>query len=198
MRVHAFLEHWGIINFNVDPNNKPTNPLLPKSFNFKSPVYVDASSFLVKDAIPNFGNKIGDNAVILTNKQNEEFRTLYPINTTPESLFRTIFNKNSVNVINQINFLSKNYRPKCDMCSKLCNIEWYMQSDPNNAIEKLNKSEAEENFNHVKESLLICENCYDKGNLPKGLSKEDFELANFFNIVNPSESNILYFILRIP
>ena len=48
MRIHAFLEHWGLINFNVDPSNKPTNPLLPKAFNYKSPVYVDASSFMVK------------------------------------------------------------------------------------------------------------------------------------------------------
>jgi hypothetical protein len=48
MRIHAFLEHWGIINFNVDPSSKPTNPLLPKAFNYKSPVYVDASSFTTK------------------------------------------------------------------------------------------------------------------------------------------------------
>lgn len=48
MRIHAFLEHWGIINFTVDPSTKPLNPLLPKAFNYKSPIYVDASSFLVK------------------------------------------------------------------------------------------------------------------------------------------------------
>jgi hypothetical protein len=48
MRIHAFLEHWGLINFNVESGNKPTNPLIPKAFNYKSPVYVDASSFLVK------------------------------------------------------------------------------------------------------------------------------------------------------
>jgi len=48
MRIHAFLENWGIINFSIDPINKPTNPLMPKAFNFKSPVYVDSSSFLVK------------------------------------------------------------------------------------------------------------------------------------------------------
>jgi hypothetical protein len=48
MRIHAFLEHWGIINFNVDPSSKPTNPLLPRAFNYKSPIYVDASSFSAK------------------------------------------------------------------------------------------------------------------------------------------------------
>lgn len=48
MRIHAFLEHWGLINFHIDPNTKPVNPLTPKAFNYKTPVYVDASSFLAK------------------------------------------------------------------------------------------------------------------------------------------------------
>lgn len=184
MRIHAFLEHWGLINFNVDPNNKPTNPLLPKVFNYKSPVYVDASSFIVKDGIPNFGNKIGDNSVVFTNKQGEELRTLYPINSNPENLFRTIFDKNSINVIHQINFLAKNYRPKCDICSNLCNIDWYMQTSPPNTG-LINK---ENNLSQLKDSLIICENCYEISNFPKGLTKEDFEMANFYNVINPNES----------
>ena len=134
MRIHAFLEHWGLINFNIDPNSKPTNPLLPKVFNYKSPVYVDASSFLVKgkflffiilEGLPNFGNKIGDNSIILTDKSGDEIKTLFPINSTPEMLFRTIFNKNSQNILNTMNFLAKNYRPKCDFCSNLCGLDWY-------------------------------------------------------------------------
>lgn len=43
MRIHAFLEHWGIINFNLDPINKSNNNVLPKAFNFKSPIYLDIS-----------------------------------------------------------------------------------------------------------------------------------------------------------
>lgn len=143
------------------------------------------------DSISNFGNKIGDNPVILTDKQGEEIRTLYPINATPESLFRTIFNKNSLNIVNQINFLAKNYRPKCDMCSKLCNMEWYMQIGGSSTT--LNEEKNIKNpFDTIKESLLLCEGCLESGNLPKGLSIENFELANFFNIVNPSESKLKY------
>ncbi len=48
LRIHSFLEHWGIINFNVDPSNKPTNPILAKSYTYRNPIYVDASSFIVK------------------------------------------------------------------------------------------------------------------------------------------------------
>jgi hypothetical protein len=68
-------------------------------------------------------------------------------------------------------------------------MEWYMQmggplvniSDEKNAANQLDL---------IKESLLICESCYESGNLPKGLFKDNFEPANFFNIVNPSESKM--------
>ncbi len=82
--------------------------------------------FNILDSVPNFGNKIGDNNVILTDKSGEEIKTLYPINSTPEMLFRTIFNKNSQNVLNTMNFLAKNYRPQCDLCSNLCGLDWYI------------------------------------------------------------------------
>jgi hypothetical protein len=62
-------------------------------------------------------------------------------------------------------------------------MEWLMQTGGfSNTEEKLNS------FDAVKESLLLCEICFETGNFPKGLSKENFEPANFFNIVNPSES----------
>jgi hypothetical protein len=41
---------------------------------------------------PNFGNKMGENAVIIT-KNGEEVKTVYPINNNPENLLKTIFNK---------------------------------------------------------------------------------------------------------
>lgn len=83
-----------------------------------------------------------------------------------------------------MNFLAKNYRPKCDMCSGLCDLDWYMQ----------NLKKGENIYNQLfsmkdkeKDALLLCENCFETGNYPKNLTKEDFELGNFFNIVNPSE-----------
>jgi len=51
---------------------------------------------------------------------------------------------------------------------------------------EINKED--ENLYHIRDSLLICDNCFETGNFPKGLKKENFETANFFNIVNPSES----------
>jgi hypothetical protein len=97
-------------------------------------------------------------------------------------LFRSIFSKNSMCVTNQINFLAKNYRPKCDICSNLCGLEWYVQN-------QVEISTEEDPFKKVKNSMLVCEKCFQGGNIPKGLTKEDFEIANFYNIAKPSESN---------
>ena len=192
LRVHAFLEHWGLINFKVDPMIKPTNPFLPKAFNFKSPIYVDASTFLVKEGNNN-STKMGNNNVILTNKAGEEIRTLFPINNHPESLFRSFFNKNNT-VLNQVNFLTKNYRPKCDLCEELCELDWYITNKTNgkkpfdfndnsseNQIPSILSNSSEDNI------LLICENCYEKKEYPSPLTKDDFELSNVFNILMPNE-----------
>ena len=96
-------------------------------------------------------------------------------NLTLDNSFRIIFNENSLNSLNQINFLAKNYRPICDLCNKLCNIDWYM-------LRKKNI--------HDK-SFLLCEVCFDSEKLnSEQFSKDDFEMANFFNIINPSESKL--------
>ena len=211
LRIHAFLEHWGIINFKVDPLLKPTNMFLPKSFNFKNPIYIDATSLLLKDNNNNSTNKIGNNNIIIVNNINNnnnnsnnnnnnqtnlnnnqnnsndnnnnnnllpETRTLYPINNHPESMFRSFFNKNSNMVNHQINFLTKNYRPKCDLCMNLCDLDWYITKE--SVIKNLN------NNNNNNSSFLICENCYEKNLFPKDLKKEDFELSNIFNIFEPN------------
>lgn len=41
MRIHAFLEHWGLINFNLESANKINKTFHPKIFNFKSPLYLN-------------------------------------------------------------------------------------------------------------------------------------------------------------
>ena len=80
-----------------------------------------------------------------------------------------------MNSLVQINFLAKNYRPKCDICKKVCHIDWY----------SLRRQE------YNNESFLICEVCFENEKFNKqNYKKENFEMANFFNIINPLESNI--------
>ncbi len=190
LRIHSFLEFWGIINFNIDPNTRPVNPLLPKAHNYKTPVYVDASSFLVrgkkyfnKDPTissssnnsyslsfnsQNLGFKFGDNTVVLNDSSGNEVRMFYPINNIPENLFRSAFNK-STNMLNQINFIAKNFRPKCDVCNQLCELEWH--------------SKKFTEFNQKVFSLILCDICFKANSFPKDLKHSDFSTSNLFDFV---------------
>ena len=184
IRLHSFLEHWGLINFKVDPLLKPTNSFLPKSYNFKCPIYIDAVYLLEKNS-NNSSNKVGNNNVILTNKNGEEIRTLFPIHNHKENLYRRFFSENTNLINNQINFLTKHYRPKCDLCTNICEIDWYITKENNSILNEENTFYKQiENKNNM---MLICENCYKKGDFPLGLSKEDFEMSNVYNIFVPND-----------
>ena len=215
LRIHGFLEHWGIINFKVEPMMKPVTPFLPKAFNFKAPVYIEASSLVVMENNSNL-NKIGNNNVIITNKNGEELAMLFPINNHPENLFKSFLNgEKSVNPYNQVHFLAKNYRPKCDKCDNLCGLDWYITTNKNpnstfdfneqltTVLPKQTQQQQNTSTNTVNNSgvkneipsilvnykhdgmLLFCETCYEQGEFPKGLTKDDFELSNVFNIFTP-------------
>ena len=168
LRIHSFLEHWGLINYKVDPKYKPNNTFVPKTFNYKPPIYIDSNSFIIERDNNSQSTYIGNNNIVLTDK-GKELRTLYPINKLSENIFRSFligYNnnlsannninmlnnqymnnnlnnsmnnnlnnsmnnnlnniKNGVNKIPQINFLIKNYRPKCDLCQQLCSLDWYI------------------------------------------------------------------------
>jgi len=44
-----------------------------------------------------------------------------------EKYLNFVFQSNSTNIINQTNFLDKNFRPKCDLCGNLCDMEWFVR-----------------------------------------------------------------------
>ena len=170
LRLHKQLEKWGLINFKIDPKFKPNNNFVPKSFNFKSPIYIDSSTFIIeKDN--NSSNVIGNNNIVLTN-QGKELMTLYPINKVSENIFRSFLmgtkninnqmmnsnnlndninnntQKNGVNKVPRVNFLLKNYRPKCDLCEKICSMDWYITKG-NNFNEMVSEiKEQESNINN--------------------------------------------------
>ena len=107
MHLHDFLQKWGLINFKLDPKYKPNNNFAPKALNYKSPIYIDSSSFLIEKDNNSSSNVIGNNNIIITN-QGKELRTLYPINKISENVFRSflIGNKNINNVNNNQNMIN--------------------------------------------------------------------------------------------
>lgn len=101
---------------------------------------------------------------------------MFPISNCPEHLFRSVFSsKGGVNPINQTNFLAKNYRFKCDECSKLCGLSFYVE-----------KHSQEEDY--LKKTIVICEQCYNENKVPKSINKENLQVSNFYSVVNPRES----------
>ena len=180
IHLHDFLQKWGLINFKLDPKYKPNNNFAPKAINYKSPIYIDSSSFLIEKDNNSASNVIGNNNIIITNK-GKELRTLYPINKISENVFRSFLignkninnnhniinnnnannninvnntnnniNINGVNKISRINFLLKNYRPKCDLCEKLCSMDWYITkgNDFSQLFEQIKEQENNDNNNN--------------------------------------------------
>ena len=181
IHLHDFLQKWGLINFKLDPKYKPNNNFAPKALNYKSPIYIDSSSFLIERDNNSASNVIGNNNIIITNK-GKELRTLYPINKISENVFRSFLignkninsnqniinnnnannnnvnvnntnnniNINGVNKISRINFLLKNYRPKCDLCEKLCSMDWYITkgNDFSQLFEQIKEQENNDNNNN--------------------------------------------------
>jgi hypothetical protein len=96
-----------------------------------------------------------------------------------------------------LSFISKNYRPKCDICCGICDIDWFTQKQS----EKDKLPQENHQNNHLgniilkntesPKPLLLCNKCFESGKFPKSLTKDDFEFSNFFNIVSSGESKII-------
>ena len=219
MHLHDFLQKWGLINFKLDPKYKPNNNFAPKALNYKSPIYIDSSSFLIEKDNNSSSNVIGNNNIIITN-QGKELRTLYPINKISENVFRSFLignkninnvnnnqnminnsnvnnninvnntnnniNTNGVNKISRINFLLKNYRPKCDLCEKLCSMDWYITkgNDFSQLFEQI--KEQENNINNSNNNNLNNEN-----------NNINIEENNNNNNENKNQNNNSNFIISI-
>ena len=197
LRIHAFLEHWGLINFKLNKVFKPNTSFLPKAFNFKSPIYIDTNYFLIDN---NFVNNFDNNNIIITNSKNKKIRTLYPINniSTKNLKYLNFAEENSqkTGIFKKINFLMKNYRPKCDICGNLCTINWYIPKENIEDINEDNDSDINidinvDSENENKDFCLICEYCYNNNDVtfPNNLKKENFELSSIYNLLSKDKLN---------
>ena len=208
MHLHSFLQKWGLINFKLEPKYKPNNNFVTKTLNYKAPIYIDSSTFLIEKDNNSSSNVIGNNNIIITNK-GKELRTLYPINKISENIFRSFLignknisnnnpniinnqnniisnvnninnvnnniNVNGVNKISRINFLIKNYRPKCDLCEKLCSMDWYITKG-NDFSHLFDQIKEQENNNNNNNNNLNMNN--NESNITNNSNKEESENKN--------------------
>ena len=217
MRIHSFLENWGLINFKSNLKFKPN--FIPKAFNFKSPIYIDYNLFMYDNSpktenINNYNSP--ESPIVLTNK-NKCISTLYPINKISNEIFnkfldnltnieKELKSNNNTNSdfyknFQNINFLSQNYRPKCDICDNFCMVNWYISKE--NSVKNNNENEIESDNDMgvsisidekslKKDFCLICEECYNNKDipLPKNLKRENFEVSTVYNLFSKDKLNL--------
>ena len=221
MRIHSLLEHWGLINFKLNQKFKPS--FIPKALNFKSPVYIDSNLFMLdndnnKDSnnsnIEKYNNP--ESSIVLIN-QKKKIATLYPINKISNKIFNNfIDNFQNLNKyidenpdldlkkIYKINFLLKNYRPKCDVCGNFCTMEWHISKDNlNNAKNNDDEKDDVESSNEINVSIsideksvnrefyIVCEECFANNEipLPNNLKRENFEICSIYNLFSKEKIN---------
>ena len=77
-----------------------------------------------------------------------------------------------------MNFIAKNYRFKCEHCSNLCDMFFYMEK------------RVCEDF--LKASKIVCDECYKKdqeSNAPN-FNKDNFECTSIFSLLNSPDCKI--------
>lgn len=98
-----------------------------------------------------------------------------------EHLFRSLFNQkiSAVSPTNQLWFISKHFRLKCDNCAKLCCFEFYIENSTNSQ---------QKNELNLKESIIICLTCAQLKEFPSSIDKSCLVLSNLFSILSGDKS----------
>lgn len=157
IRLHAFLEHWGLINFNVDPQLRPTKIQLGGSGNINNTIIdVAAKGYL----------KINEAEQIAQYFQKAESQS---VTNSSQNIYLLAAKK--------INLISQHKRPTCNFCGNLCGAFWYKKkaSSDNLREEKALKAMGEMESLHntlknLSSTYLLCKECFTQGNIPRILS----------------------------
>jgi len=166
IRLHAFLEHWGLINFNVDPCLKPPKVHLSHSGAI-SPSVIDAAS-----------------KGYLRIQEAEHIASYSQERTASDDL--------TLIAAKKINLIASKKRPGCNFCGNACGYHWYKKRSPLNSFDK--KEEAilklmgedqslHQTLKNLTQTYILCQECYNLGNFPKVLQAQDFEACTLESLL---------------
>jgi SWI/SNF related-matrix-associated actin-dependent regulator of chromatin subfamily C len=156
LRVHSFLEHWGLINFGVDPDTRPHNAVMksirPESWNaapiIDQPSHTNAANAAVETGVPR---------LLLFDEAPTCRRSVPPISL--KSAVDASKGKNSADVQlatrREVYAAAAAIKYECDACGEDCSRMRYHcvgQAD-----------------------LDLCPTCFANGRYPITLSARDFE-----------------------
>lgn len=132
IRVHAFLEKWGLINFSVQPELKPQRFSLIKEVSY-SKVLVNAT-----------------NKHHLTKNEGEYLSTLYDVESTavdqsedkPQPVKRLI----DQDCLRKLNLITAKERPFCSLCQALVGFSWRQSQQGTVCNQCFEKAETKESY----------------------------------------------------
>ena len=121
VRVHAFLEKWGLINFNVQPELKPVRPSLIKESTY-SKVLINAANalHLTKNETEYLSNLFDVEAEMVTQK------ALSQPNSEVKQSDQGISSLAKIDpaCFRRVNILTAKLRPFCSFCNALTGFQW--------------------------------------------------------------------------
>lgn len=126
IRLHAFLELWGLINFNVDPFQKPHKITLNREGSFTKYLVNAANKHFIERSEQEILRNMGGTTEGLSNSSN------------------TMREPVSLDTIKKINFISQHKRPYCNYCGTLCGMYWYKKISDDTGNPELNDKEIED------------------------------------------------------
>jgi hypothetical protein len=119
MRLHAFLESWGLINFSVEPYLKPHKFSLLKESSY-SKVLINAAN---KHSLSNVF-EISYLITIAKSEADYYNNTLFDIESQNEEVKNELPSMVDKSILRKINLLTSKDRPFCAFCNSLCGFQW--------------------------------------------------------------------------
>lgn len=162
IRLHAFLELWGLINFNVDPHLRPPKIQLGGSSMNPQLIDIAAKGYL----------KVQEAEALQRQFQAKGVET--------ENISQGVY----LIAARKISVLSSSKRPNCNFCGNLCGTYWFSKKPQMNSFvtkeEQAVKAVGEAESLHqalrgLTQTYVLCRDCFTGGHYPKILSAFDFE-----------------------
>lgn len=169
MRVHAFLEHQGVINFNYKPSCMNLNSIIKDQFHYLS--FAKQDTRVEKTLAPKTVDRASAEDCKKFVESLPEEKQLENGHHKPQNIEPSIFWLNNLRasslIVDQLFEALKVFRPRCQRCSKPVVKNWYAKKLDLNLGAKAPRG----NF------FVVCENCFEAENFPVYFSREAFELV---------------------
>lgn len=183
MRVHAFLEHHGVINFNYKPSCMNLNSMIKDQFHYLS--FAKKNTRTEKQLAPKTMTRASAEDCKKFVEPLPEEKLLENGHHKHQNIEPSIFWLNNLKassfIVDSLFEALKVFRPRCQRCSKPVVKNWYAKKLDLNLGAKAPRG----NF------FVVCENCYEADNFPVYFSREAFELVTIeaFSLAADSDSS---------